>query len=104
MVKFSTAWSFLTFSNRWSDGVMEVRITTPLSEEEGGLDKLSAARQDFVSFYQTIYYSVVKDIVTYKPSRIPVSEVDAVTTAVGKAFASRVYVNSTVSECGFTRI
>lgn len=78
---------------------MELRISVEYNAANYGDDnrRLQEAKDAFVGFYQTIFYSVVKEVVRYNSDRVPETEVDAVTTAVGKAFASRVFVNSRVS-------
>ena len=61
---------------------------------------MESIKQEFVAFYQTIFYLVMKETITYDESKITPYEIEAVVTAVSKAFASRVHINEKV--CALT--
>ena len=71
-------------------------MVSNLTEDEGAFQRLDELREEFVAFYQTIFYSVVKETLAYDESAIAQSEIEAVVVAVSKAFASRVYIHEKV--------
>ena len=66
------------------------------SDDDGAQANLQSIQQEFVAFYQTIYYLVMKETLTYDENRVGAHEIEALVAAVSKAFASRIYINEKV--------
>ena len=58
--------------------------------------QIQAAKEEFISFYQTIFYSVVKETIAFDPEKCPEKNCHAITNAVKTAFASTLYVSEDI--------
>ena len=87
---FLSSLFFIIFS------ILQTRLVSNLTEDEGAYTSLEKLKEEFVAFYQTVFYSVVKENLAYDENEISQSEIEAVVVAVSKAFASRVFINDKV--------